>query len=120
MSRCRRRFKGRGWTPLSYAAAHGLVAAIEMLLARAVVDAGSQSIYALTPLFFAVVNQQAAVVKIFLERTDIDLDPSNRLEQTPLFMTAVYGYIDIVEILLKTGRGLVDAIDARGTCSPIM
>ncbi|KFY95382.1 hypothetical protein V498_03381, partial [Pseudogymnoascus sp. VKM F-4517 (FW-2822)] len=105
-------FNGR--TPLSWAAQHGQVATVKILVERNDVNADLRDNKGQTPLSWAARHGHAAIVQLLAERDDllaerddVDADSKDYLGQTPLSWAARNGHVAIVKLL--TERNDVDA-----------
>ena len=91
-----------GRTPLSWAAAEGHTAVVELLANRdhfAInVDAGD--IIGRTPLSWAAREGHKAVVKLLLDQNDVDAESQDKYSQTPLSWAANEGHEAVVKLLL--------------------
>ncbi|OCK88611.1 ankyrin [Cenococcum geophilum 1.58] len=103
-----------GQTPLSWAAAGGDEAVVELLVATAGVDADSKGEDGRTPLSQAAQGGREAVVELLLATTGVDADSKDKDGRTPLSQAAQGGHEAVVKLLLATTGVDADSKDEDG------
>ncbi|KFY52229.1 hypothetical protein V496_08591 [Pseudogymnoascus sp. VKM F-4515 (FW-2607)] len=104
----------KGRTPLSWAAQHGQVATVKLLVERNDVNADSRDNKGRTPLLQAVQYGHAAIVKLLAECNDVDADSKDNFGRTPLSWAVQYGHAAIVELLTERDDVDADSKNNRG------
>ena len=101
---------GEGRTSLTWAAEHGHVDVVQLLLQRgAKIDC--EDMMGQTPLSWAAGNGKLDVVKMLLNE-GAELDLVGETQRTPLGWAASSGHIDVVKLLLQSGADF-HQVDSR-------
>ena len=96
-----------GETPLSWAAGHGHIEVVKLLLLQDGVDADSKDQRSRTPLSWAAENGHIEVVKLLLQ-SGVEADSKDQRGRTPLSKAAENGHEEVVDLLLAR-----DDVDTR-------
>jgi ankyrin repeat protein len=93
-----------GRTPLSWAAAEGHAAVVQLLLEKSA-DLGARDEEGRTPLSFAAQRGNHSVVQLLLEK-GANIESKDDQIRTPLSWAAVEGHVAVVRLLLEKGADL--------------
>jgi len=103
-----------GGTPLIWAAKHGNLALVKLLLQQAAVDPTLSNRWDQTPLIHATKAGHEDVVKILLGRGDVNPHSSDEAGRTPLSYAAESGLGGVVRVLLEREDVGPDSSDKAG------
>lgn len=100
-----------GRTPLSWAAEHGNIEIVKLLLETGKVDMNLEDWHGETPFSWAVKGQKEAIVKLLLETHSVILDNTHQYGSTTLSWAIGRGHVVVIELLLATGKVNLGARD---------
>ncbi|OAR01719.1 hypothetical protein LLEC1_03252 [Akanthomyces lecanii] len=103
-----------GRSPLSWAAASGQKAAVQMLLSTRRVLLNTTDRDGWTPLWYAAANMHQAMIQMLLTEYGANVHVTDKNGQTLTTWAASNGQTAITKLLLATGKASANARDRRG------
>jgi len=111
----------RDMTLLLWAAQHGKITLVKVMLANRKIDVNARDKKARTPLFWAAGNGHSEVVKLLLAHSDIKVNViRNDYGQAPLSCAAMNGHSEVVKLLLAHSDIEVNMKDSLGQTPLLM
>ncbi|RHY22024.1 hypothetical protein DYB36_010355 [Aphanomyces astaci] len=107
---------GAGWAALHYAAEHGVLKAVNLLLEQPKLDLNARDVSGWTPLMCAASNGHVPVIARllgFLVLGGANIEARDRSKWTPLHCAAIHGNVGCAKLLLDHGAAMA-AEDALG------
>ena len=106
------RDKEEGWTAMLYAAGHGHLPLLKILLQHGA-DPGAVNNHSVTALMEAAANGLEEVAKCLLSLPSTNMEARSECGATALLWAASFGHLQLIKLLLHSGAN-IEAVDDEG------